>query len=285
MQPLVSIVLGSYNRKILLKSTIDHARKEVLSIPHEIIVVDGGSSDGTLKWLSKQKDVITIIQHNHGFWKNKPISRKSWGYFMNLGFKCAQAKYILMISDDCLLDPNSVMNGYNFFEDLLDTGRKIGALAFYWRNWPEQDNYWVGLTLGGKMFVNHGLFLKSALEDVGWIDEDHYHFYHADGDLSLKLWQKGYEVVDCPQSFVEHFIHFNIKLRKNNMSEQQIDWQTYIDRWNGIYYDPKNPVVGSWIHTNPSTPFRVSSYFPKRYVYLIKLRKAFHFIKRSFFLI
>jgi hypothetical protein len=44
-------------------------------------------------------------------------------------------------------------------------------MAFYWRNWPDQKEYYVGRTLGMKMMVNHGLFLRSAVEEVGWIDE------------------------------------------------------------------------------------------------------------------
>ena len=280
-QPLISVVLGSYNRKSLLKSTLDQVRKEVLSIPHEIIVVDGGSSDGAVKWLTDQKDVITIIQHNHGSWNKQPVPRKPWGYFMNLGFKCAQGKYILMISDDCFLNPGSVMHGFTYFEELLQSGRNIGAVAFYWRNWPEQKNYWVGLTFGGKMFVNHGLYLRSALEDVGWIDEEHYQFYHADGDLCLKLWQKGYEVVDCSQAFVEHFLHFATSIRKSNLIRQQTDWQTYLDRWKGIFYFPDQPKSDDWIFMSPPDSITKTPPFPKKWIFYIKLRMLYQSGKKK----
>jgi len=259
---LISVVLGSYNRRAFLKTALESVHTDQQDFSYEIIVVDGGSTDGSVQFLAKQKDVITIIQHNRGEIDGKKVKRRSWGYFMNLGFKVAQGKYILMISDDCLLVPGAVKNGVVHFEELLAEGRKIGAMAFYWRNWPEQKNYWVGVTLGKKMFVNHGLYLRSAVEEVGWIDEDRYQFYHADGDLCLKLWEKGFEVVDSPHSFVEHFTHANLKVRKANMTSQQNDWKAYLERWTNIYYDPIKNDTGDWLYQNYNDLTRTSSSFP-----------------------
>jgi len=245
----VSLVLGSYNRKNLLKLTIASIREELshASFPHEIIVVDGGSTDGSLRWLSGQKDIITIIQHNRGTWKGKEIRRRSWGYFMNLGFRCAQGTYVCMLSDDCLVVPGAIINGFNLFENEKKTGKKTGAVAFYWRNWPDQKKYRVGLTLGNKMFVNHGMYLKKALEDVGYIDETTYLFYHADGDLCLKLWEKGYEITDSPDSYIEHYTHATLSVRKSNLKNQKQDWDNYLKKWKGIFYHPDSEDTGTWI--------------------------------------
>ena len=54
----LSIVLGSKNRKGLIKATIDSIRNNGFDGTLEIIVVDGGSTDGTCDWLAKQTDVI-----------------------------------------------------------------------------------------------------------------------------------------------------------------------------------------------------------------------------------
>jgi GT2 family glycosyltransferase len=40
----VSVVLGSYNRRRFLKATIQSIRNNGISVPYEIIVVDGGST-------------------------------------------------------------------------------------------------------------------------------------------------------------------------------------------------------------------------------------------------
>lgn len=257
-KPIVSIVIGSYNRHKFLQAAVESARENCLEIAHEIIVIDGGSTDGSLDYLVKQKDIISIVQHNRGEILGKKIEQRSWGYFMNLGFKITKGKYILMISDDCLLTPGSVKNGIDYFEELLRKGERVGAMAFYWRNWPEQEDYWVGLTLGNKMFVNHGLYLRDALEDVGWIDEETYRFYHADGDLCLKLWKAGYIVRDCKKAFVEHKHHTGSK-RINNKK----DWNAYLKKWEGVFYFHESPQTGGWNYLSYIDPTYTSSKFPK----------------------
>lgn len=229
----LSVVLGTYNRKSFLKLAIESIRKELLSVsfPHEIIVVDGGSTDGTLHWLEKQKDIITIVQHNRGSWHGKEIERRSWGYFINLSFRTAQGKYICMLSDDCLVVPGSILNGYNELEEQLKINKKIGGAAFYWRDWPEKETYFIFNTKNKNVLINHGIFLKKVLEEVGYIDEDGYFFYHADSDLCMKIWEKGYRIIESPYSFIEHYAHANVFVRKTNSQKQQEDWKTFYSRW------------------------------------------------------
>lgn len=116
-------------------------------------------------------------------------------------------------------------------------------MAFYWRDWPGSEEYWVGKTFG-KIFVNHGLYLREAVSALNGFDEESFHFYHADGDLCLRMWREGYEVVDCPDAFIEHFSHANVRVRQGNVEYQRADWEAYSRRWKYLRHDPPMPISG-----------------------------------------
>jgi hypothetical protein len=152
-----------------------------------------------------------------------------------------------MISDDSVVHPDTIASSVRRFDQERTQGRRLGALAFYWRSWPEESQYRVCRTLSDHVMVNHGLFLRSAVEEVGWIEEELYGFYCADGDLSLKLWQAGYEVEACEAALVEHFERAGTRVREANLSSAGKDWDTYTVRWSGIYFDPEKPYAGRWV--------------------------------------
>ncbi len=248
--PKISMVIGSFNRLKLLELCIEAVRTELEGQSYEIIVVDGGSSDGTVEWLTAQKDIISIIQHNRGEWRGKTLVRKPWAYFMNLGFKCASGKYVCMLSDDSLIVPGAINNGVDLFDEMLEQSVKLGGVAFYFRDYPVRKHFAVAINVGN-LYVNHGLYLREAMEEVGYCDED-YHFYFSDTDLALKIKNKGYSFISSKSSFVEHYFEATPEIRaSNNDDKKEQDRLRLINKWAGKAYplDDKEKytkIVGYW---------------------------------------
>jgi glycosyltransferase involved in cell wall biosynthesis len=208
-RPDVSIVLGSLNRCNLLKQSLRSIRTNGFSGTLEIIVVDGGSRDGTCRWLAQQRNVLTLVQPNYQVAQPDGLNRRAhtWGEFMNLGFRLARAPWILMISDDLLVCPGAIQQGLEQLRDLQRQGIRVGGGAMYWREYPRDRDYHVKLLPGGFAHVNHGFFWKEALAAVGYADETGFEFYGADGDLTMRLNLAGWGTVALDNAFAEHLNH------------------------------------------------------------------------------
>lgn len=234
--PHTSVVLATYNRLPFLKACIKSIRKEVNSLQYltEIIVVDGGSHDGTLRWLSKQRDILTIIQHNRDP-KNNGARRRSWGYFINLGFRAASGKYVCMLSDDVIVVPGALKNGLAVFHRNGQSEDAVGAVAFYYREWPHDHAYFVYKMFGEVLHVNHGIFSKAALEKVGYADEGLYSFYRADNDLCIRISEAGFTILECKHSKVEHYSSATSHIKKTNQKSLQQDSDALFKKWQHYY--------------------------------------------------
>lgn len=243
----ISIVLGTFNRKKMLVNCIKSIRSNGITVPYEIIVVDGGSKDGTPNWLFHQKDILTIIQHNRVAKNDETSLRRSWGYFMNLGFKSAEGKYICMLSDDCYIHRDAIMNGYHLME--ADIQRKIGARAFLFRDCFIHDQFFV-YKFQDKTLVNHGIYRKDLLQSLGWVDDENYRFYLADTDLSLKIWAKDFQITPSLNSLIEHF--------RNDLDQKRPAEFSFSDK-NQDYITFKN----LWVGSPADEPIIQKAYFPE----------------------
>jgi hypothetical protein len=90
------VIIPTFNRLELLKSTLASVRAQTLN-DYEIIVVDDGSTDGTLEYLKLIGDVRIVQQRNQG-----PASAR------NCGARKAQGNYLAFLDSDDLWFPWSL---------------------------------------------------------------------------------------------------------------------------------------------------------------------------------
>jgi hypothetical protein len=111
MQPIVSVIMPTYNRAHLLPKAIDSVFSQ--TYPEiELIVVNDGSTDNTEEALEPYRDKITYIKKENG----------GCGDAKNAGLKVANGKYITHLDDDDLMMPERIERLVDFFTENPDIG-------------------------------------------------------------------------------------------------------------------------------------------------------------------
>ena len=238
LDAIVSIVVPTFNRFERLRRCIDNIRQNV-GVPLEIIVVDGGSTDGAREWLSGQSDLRVILEPQ----------REGAVRAFNKGFRAAAAPLVMWLNDDAFPLAGSVEAAVQTLErpDLTD----LGMVAFY-HNWHSERNVLDEVTFNnttyqmchvrGYPYANFGLLRRELLERMGYADERFY-FFAFDPDLSLKIQLgQGLKVLGCRRAVVHHDEHHDER-KLADLAAGQDDNAKLFAKWPlppaGQYLDPR----------------------------------------------
>lgn len=100
--PFFSIIIPTFNRKALLQETLESVLSQRFT-DYEIIVVDDGSTDGTVEYLSISGDRIMLLTQEH----------RGPGAARNLGAKHASGNYLAFLDSDDLWFPWTLENYFH----------------------------------------------------------------------------------------------------------------------------------------------------------------------------
>ncbi len=182
-KPLVSIITPSYNQAEYIEATILSVKEQHYS-PLEHIVIDGGSTDGTLKILEK---------HFHLSWVSEQDNGQSDA--INKGFKRAKGEIIGWLNSDDIYESGAIKRSveylqknpgvdfiYTDFNYINDKGgymftEKVGTFDY-----QRQLND-INLIPQPTVFFRAHLF-----SDIGYLDEA-YH-YAMDYEFWLRIGKK-----------------------------------------------------------------------------------------------
>lgn len=195
MPPLISIISGTYNRIDYLRRMVQSVRDNLpKGISYEIILVDGGSTDGTIEWCKSQPD-IRLIEHGALLGAIRAFTE---------GAQAAAGKYVLLANDDVEIIQNSIVSAIVHLED----NPTCGAVAFTdnrpstYKTKGEYGCQYMPAIRNGQVvdviYAQVGLYRRWLGDLCGWwgygvLDS---RTYGGDNYLSSRILEHGY-TVDC----------------------------------------------------------------------------------------
>lgn len=217
-KPLVSIIIVNFNgNKFLQPCLRSLTMQDYNNI--EIILVDNGSTDGSVQYISKTFPYIKLIrlQKNIGF-----------AGANNIGFKKATGKYVLLLNNDTKVRADFLSRLIEVFERdstigaaqskllvmdnpvLLDSvGAYLTPTGFlYHYGYAKKDGVFYDKEIptysakGASMMVRMSA-LKKVLVKGNMFDPD-YFAYFEETDLCHRIWLSGYKILYVPSSIVLH---------------------------------------------------------------------------------
>lgn len=209
-QPLVSIVTPSYNQAKYLEATIQSVLGQ--TYPNiEYIVIDGGSTDGSLEIIHKYQDKIA-------YWVSEPDEGQTDA--INKGFAKASGKIIAWLNSDDTYEPEAVAGAVAYLQAHPEVGLVYGDANFidekgkYMGRFPAAQTSYQRLRRGYVHVPQQAAFWRADLwRQVGPLDPTIY--FAMDYDLWLRL-AKVSQIKYLPHTWANFRLHGDSKTIKDD---------------------------------------------------------------------
>lgn len=240
----VSVIVVNWNGGQFLERCLAALMAQALK-PHEIILVDNASSDGSLEIVRRFPSVRLMVQdQNTGFARGNNLA-------IEAAFK--ESEWIALINPDAFADPRwlealllaaKLNPGFDVFGSklvnaanptLIDgAGDAYHISGLVWRM-GHGRSVPTAASSEREVFSScaaAALYRRSALRELGGFDED-YFCYLEDVDLGFRLRLAGYRCLYVPQSVARH-------VGSGTTGGQHSDFSTYHGHRNLVWTFVKN---------------------------------------------
>lgn len=201
------ILVATYNRLPLLKLVLESIRSGT-KCSHEIFVIDGGSTDGTVEYLKELSGITPVFQNE--------LVGATRAY--NQVWRQIESKYACWLSDDTVV----VAGSLDLAVDILESHPEIGMVGLKMKDVKGPGSvqpYMGAISEHGILNCNHGVFHTKLLREVGYFNESYYS-YMFDPDFTASIICSGNSVVMTKKVCIHH--HRDI--------HDIEDWNSKIDR-------------------------------------------------------
>jgi hypothetical protein len=227
---IVSVVSGTYNRLPHLKRMVESVRKSVGNLSYEVILVDGGSTDGTIDWCLDQVDVV-LIQQGALLGAIKAF---------NAGAAAAQGDYVVFLNDDVVVVGDTIARGCNYLRE----HPRVGQVAFKNVVKGSADAHRQAISkMFGIVYGQCCVTPRNLGNLARWWGDEGMRTYGGDVRLSLRLYELGYPTVPVDGCEVEDYVVDDALRRENNQAlrgpgETHPDSMRFSEVWKGRIPEP-----------------------------------------------
>lgn len=240
----ITVVIPNYNGMKYLPDCLQALENQEAGAPDfTVLVVDNGSTDGSVEYLAGQCLAVEtiLLSENTGFC-----------HAVNVGIKAAKSSYIILLNNDTKVYPGFVKALYEAIRK-DDRIFSVSAKMLMWDK-PELiddagDRYcvlgWAYARGKGKQSADYNtavevfsacggasIYRKSILDEIGFFDEEHF-AYLEDLDIGYRARIYGYYNTYEPGAQVLHFGSASTGSRYNER-------KTQLASANNIYVIAKN---------------------------------------------
>lgn len=199
----ISFCAATYNRFPLLKKLLKSIRDGIGNYPYEIVIADGGSTDGTLEYLRKQEDVKLI-----------EIGKPSGSIkALNKSFKKAKYEYITFPNDDMELVPEVIIKCCNLLDKYPEVAMVSPKMIESTRSNFPNIGIWKNRLIISKLHIIRSDIFKK----IGFLSEK-FKTYYVDADSTLDVLNLGHVTLFSREVGAIHF-RVHDTTRKVNVSD------------------------------------------------------------------
>ncbi|NNK76700.1 MAG: glycosyltransferase [Maribacter sp.] len=240
-----SFIIPVYNRPNEIMELLASLAQLTYGKPFEIVIVEDGST------ISSEKEVMAFQDRLNITYLQKENSGP--GDSRNYGMERAKGNYFIVLDSDCILPPQYLTEvEISLTQEFVHCFGGPDAAHASFSNVQKAINYAMTSILstggirGGKSSVdkfqprsfNMGIS-KEAFEKVGGYGKIH---PGEDPDLTIRIWNKGYDTKLIPEAFVYH--------------KRRIDWNKFFTQVNK--FGMVRPILNKW---HPGTA-KITYWFP-----------------------